>query len=94
MCWKCSEPAAIGGKPGFRDLCPACGREIHVCKNCRFYSPGAYRDCAETMPDPVNDKERMNLCEYFQTNQKIFSAAGKPQGSSARDALDKLFGGS
>ena len=94
MCWKCSEPADIRGKPGFRDLCPSCGREIHVCKNCRFFSPGTYRDCAETVPDPVIDKERMNLCEYFQIKQGVFSPKGKAPAAPSRDAFDKLFGGS
>jgi hypothetical protein len=97
MCWKCGKPSEIEGKPGFRDLCPACGREIHVCKNCVFYLPGAYHDCRETVPDPVNDKERMNLCEYFRLNPAAFGKGGSKDGAGGakggREGFDRLFGG-
>jgi hypothetical protein len=100
MCWKCGRPADIAPKPGFRDLCPACGRELHVCRNCAFYSPGAHHDCLETVPDPVFDKERGNLCEYFRPNTAIFSAEGRAvnaadsasRAMAAKDAFDRLFG--
>jgi hypothetical protein len=95
MCWKCGQKGEIA-KPGFREICLVCGKDLHVCRNCRFYKPGAYRDCAETVPDGVTDKERGNFCEYFQLNQKIFSAQdadAAQKGPGAKSDFDKLFGG-
>lgn len=96
MCWKCGKKGEIP-KPGFRDACPSCGKDLHVCRNCRFYSPGSYRDCSETVPDGVTDKERANFCEYFQLSSKIYAGAAAAGGTGkARDAkgeFDKLFGG-
>ncbi len=96
MCWKCGTKGEIA-KPGFRDICPSCGKDLHVCRNCRFYKPGAYRDCAETVPEGVTDKERGNFCEYFQLNAKLFAAGakrgGEGEGQKAKSDFDKLFGG-
>ena len=92
MCSFCGIPLP-DAKIGFRDLCATCGRELHICKHCRFYKPGAYQDCTETVPEAVKDKERMNFCEYFKTDPASVSG-GKARDSSnaAKSAFDNLFG--
>lgn len=91
MCFFC-KIALPEGKIHFRDACPNCGHDIHICKNCRFYKPGAYRDCAETVPEEVTDKEKMNFCEYFVPVTDAGNA-GDAHGNqkSARDAFSDLF---
>ncbi len=77
----------------FRDLCPECSRELHICRHCKFYKPGVYQDCLETVPDAVKDKDRMNFCEYFKP-LAVLKDAGK-EGQKARDAkssFNDLFG--
>jgi hypothetical protein len=98
MCYHCGEAMEAGKKPGRSEACPTCGRDLRCCKNCRFYSPGAHWDCAETIPDPVADKERGNFCDYFSVDPKYLSKTpGKrgesPQGAKAKSDFDKLFGG-
>ncbi len=92
MCSFCGIPLPAT-KIGFRDLCAACGRELHICKHCRFYKPGVYQDCTETVPEAVKDKERMNFCEYFNADFASVSG-GKARDSSnaAKSAFDNLFG--
>lgn len=92
MCMFCGS-ALPAGRIGFRDLCPDCGRELHICRHCQFYKPGVYRDCLETVPEAVKDKERLNFCEYFKPLAKL-SEAGKAgeQAKKAKDSFDKLFG--
>jgi len=75
--------------------CPGCRRDLHVCRNCTFYSPGSHWDCAETVPEGVVDKERANFCDYFRYRA---SAAGsgdaKPRPDAregARRKLEDLF---
>ncbi len=74
-------------------VCPTCGKEVKVCLNCRFYSPGAHWDCKETIPEPVREKDRANFCDYFQPahigGQGIGRSGSK---QNARDSFDKLFG--
>ena len=48
ICHACQKTLDIGDRVGRREACPFCGRDLHVCLNCRFYAPGAYNDCRET----------------------------------------------
>jgi len=86
--------------------CPSCGKDLRVCLNCRFYSPGEHWDCRETIEEAVRDKDRANFCSYFSYIEKAAGAgAADPatnagagglqrgsQSSQAREAFDKLFG--
>jgi hypothetical protein len=84
--------------------CPSCGKDLKICLNCRFYSPGAHWDCAETIDELVKDKDRSNFCTFFsfRTTQKPSPGAqttpgaqGAPQSDArqkAKNKLDKLFG--
>ena len=80
--------------------CPSCGKDAHVCLNCRFYDKSAHMECRESIAEPVAQKDRSNFCEYF----KVREATGRGPGSSpgpatddratrARDAAERLFGG-
>ena len=75
--------------------CPTCRRDLKICLNCRFYSPGAHWDCAETIDEMVGDKERANFCTFFSFRDAPQGAAGaarpKPE-EQARRKLDRLFG--
>ncbi len=75
--------------------CPSCGRDLKVCLNCRFYSPGAHWDCAESIDELVKDKDRANFCTFFSFRDSAAGPKGKP-GSDARQQakkkLDQLFG--
>ena len=78
--------------------CEACGKDLHACLNCRFYKQGARWDCAETIEEPVVDKERRNRCEWYQTNPALLVAnkgrdSQRSAAEKARDDLDRLFGG-
>ena len=84
--------------PGFNEACEGCGKDLHTCLNCRFYKPGARWDCAETIDEPMPDKERRNRCDWLQTNPAFFEAtSGRGDARSAADKarsdLDRLFGG-
>lgn len=98
MCAFCG--SAMGReKPGFNETCPDCGRDLHACLNCRFYRKGARWDCAETIEEPVVDKERRNLCDWYETDPAYFSAGpgdarGRSSAGKARSDFDRLFGGS
>ena len=77
------------GKIHIRDECPACGRDLHICLNCEFYDAGAYRQCRESVREPVRDKERANYCDFFRATAK--DAGHNGSASEARSKLDDLF---
>lgn len=85
MCYFCSN--ALPEHIGFRDECSSCRRPLHCCKNCMFFKPGAYHDCAEPQADFVQDKEGMNFCEYFKPG----TTTVKPSTDDAKKKFNDLF---
>jgi hypothetical protein len=88
-CAFCGEDIGIGDQVDRNDTCSHCGRDLHCCKQCKFYDPHAYNECREVSAERIMDKERANFCDYFI-----------PRGSSrghintvqeARKALEELF---
>ena len=84
--------------------CPSCDRDLKACKNCEFYSPGAHRDCHESIDVSVQDKEKANFCDFFRYRKSdggqsggTGEAGGRGGTAStqnkAREAFGKLFGG-
>ena len=98
MCWKCGKAIQIDGPIGRDESCSVCGADTRSCRNCRFYAPGSWHDCAERVEDPVVDKERANFCDSFQLNpvfktdhastDKKYSSGSE---SVVRSAFDNLF---
>lgn len=79
--------------------CPSCGKDAHVCLNCRFYDTSAHMECREPIAEPVGQKDRANFCEYFKVREGAGSgpaAGGTVAGSTiadrAREAAERLFG--
>ncbi|MGA2976020.1 MAG: hypothetical protein ABSF77_11985 [Spirochaetia bacterium] len=75
--------------------CPACGKDLKICLNCRFYSPGAHWDCAESIDEPVNEKDRASFCTFFsfrssQPGQQTSSRSDAKE--QAKRKIDQLFG--
>ncbi len=75
--------------------CPGCGKDLKICLNCRFYSPGAHWDCSESIDEPVRDKDRANFCTFFSFGTAPPRGSARPgsdASSEARRKIDKLFG--
>jgi len=98
MCWKCGKAIQAENPVGRSLLCESCGSDVRCCRNCRFWSPGSFHDCAEGVDDAPTDKERANFCDAFRLNPAYrvdHAGSGKPGGtdsSAAKAAFDGLFG--
>lgn len=95
-CHYCGGPVGEDVTIGFRDTCGRCGRDLHVCRNCRFYDPGAYNACREPQAERILDKERANFCEYFVPASDLTPGARGSSSSredAARKRLEDLFAG-
>lgn len=86
ICWNCQkEISEEKRKLGFRDSCPFCSSDLHVCKNCKFYSPGKPNDCLIPGTDYISDRKKSNLCEEFQ----IKAASEKKSSKNAEEIFGK-----
>ena len=72
--------------------CPKCGRMLHACRYCSFYSPEAHYGCRETVDEPVWDKEKSNFCDHFRlTDKKVGPSSQEDRSKKAKEALSNLF---
>ena len=88
-CWSCRQTTAMEDKVIRADACPHCSTDMHSCKNCRFYDPGAHNDCRETIAEYVPDKERSNFCGMHEPFEGEREAA--PDVDTAKAKLEALF---
>ena len=61
---------------------------------CRHFEPSAVHQCLEDDAEEVNDKERVNFCEWFVASEDAFDPAAKAEADRAKQSLDALFGDS
>lgn len=93
ICWNCK--SLYEGEIFRTTECPSCKKDLHSCRNCRFYKPGSHFDCAETVEDPVTDKEKSNFCDFFKAKDSLEGeSSGTSKSDEARRAAEALFGGS
>lgn len=81
---------AAGARLGFRDACEGCGADLHCCRACAHYDPGAYNECREPRAERVLDKERANRCDEFAPGEGG-AAGARGAAEAARTELDALF---
>ncbi len=89
ICHACGKEAEASGRVGRREQCAFCGADLHCCRNCAFYEPGAYNDCRETQAERVVDKIRSNFCDYFRFGDSV--SATQSRCADIKSRLDDLF---
>jgi predicted RNA-binding Zn-ribbon protein involved in translation (DUF1610 family) len=96
MCWYCGSPIADPEPLGRSLRCPDCGKDLRVCRNCRFHLPGARGDCSEPNAEAPADKDRGNFCDWFSLNPRFRSSTAGEQkarnaAGGAKSAFEDLF---
>ncbi|WP_041611571.1 hypothetical protein [Treponema primitia] len=96
MCWYCGSPILDPNPLGRSLRCPECGKDLRVCRHCRFFLPGARGDCSEPNAEPPAEKDRGNFCDWFSLNARFRSptpgeAGPREKAVSAKSAFDNLF---
>ena len=89
ICAACGAELGRFERVGRRDACSACGADLRVCRQCRFYDPAVADACREPVAERVADKTRANFCDHFAPGDSVRAAAAPTTG--ARAALDRLF---
>jgi hypothetical protein len=88
-CWHCGQ-GLTEVDLGREAACSNCGKQVHVCRNCRFYRPGRPNDCMEPIAEAVANKERANFCDYFEPHAGAYRGPGAAQ-QALRQAAENLF---
>ena len=80
-------PASIN----FDSSCPKCNADLHSCRQCTHFDPGARLECNKPIPARIVNKHARNECELFAARIVVEreTSSGPPTG--ARDAFAKLF---
>jgi hypothetical protein len=95
MCWYCGKAVTAPEPIGRSALCEGCGKDLRVCRNCRFYLSGERGRCAETQAEPVLETERANFCDWFSLNKKPKGDGMKTnaddKAAKAKSTFDSLF---
>jgi hypothetical protein len=65
-CFHCGTEIFFTDRVGIREECDKCRSDVHCCRNCSFYDPKVYNECREPQAEVVREKERANVCDYFQ----------------------------
>ncbi|MGI9205143.1 MAG: hypothetical protein ACR2Q3_14095 [Woeseiaceae bacterium] len=60
---------------------------------CVYFDKNVPKQCKEDDAEEVNDKEKVNFCEWFKPATGIFDSAGAAHAAQARNELDDLFSG-
>ena len=88
-CTACGEkaPANIN----FDSSCLKCKADLHSCRQCTYFDPGARLECTKPIPARIANKQARNTCELFGARIVVErqTSSGPPTG--ARDAFAKLF---
>lgn len=92
VCYFCGKEIPQGERVYRSSRCLSCGKDIKICLNCEFYSPGSQWDCREAVSEPVEEKDSANFCEYFSLAHTTRKTSEEEKRKSARSKFDNLFG--
>ena len=71
--------------------CPKCNADLHTCRQCSFFDPGARFECRKPITARIMSKQARNSCELFAARAVVEreTSSGKP--TDARQAFANLF---
>jgi len=71
--------------------CAKCNANLHSCRQCTYFDPGAHFECSKTIPKRIVNKNANNTCELFGVRTVVERQTSSGAPSNARDAFAKLF---
>lgn len=91
MCWSCGRPTGIVDRVMRSDTCPQCEADLRCCRGCRHFDPTRRYQCKEPIESRVGDKEKNNICDFFQMRDAFKTAGGITGKRDAKDDRKKRF---
>jgi len=78
-CTQCGVLLAAGSQ----GKCPKCGFELHSCKQCSHFDPGARFECRQPITARIARKDEMNTCTLYSMSVRIERATGSSPAPSS-----------
>ena len=71
--------------------CSKCRADLHSCRQCTHFDPGARLECNKPIPARIVNKHARNECELFAARIVVERETSSGPPTDARDAFAKLF---
>lgn len=71
--------------------CPNCRADLHTCKQCTFFDPGARFECSKTIAARIVNKIAKNTCELFTPRTVVERETSSGPPKDAKQAFANLF---
>ena len=75
----------------FESTCPSCNADLHTCRQCTYFDPGARFECRKSIPTRIVNKHARNTCELFAPRTVVERETSSGAPTDARQAFAKLF---
>jgi len=71
--------------------CENCNADLHACRQCTYFDPGARFECRKSIPARIVDKQARNTCELFAPRTVVERETSSGPPKDARQAFANLF---
>ncbi len=71
--------------------CPNCNADLHSCRQCTYFDPGARFECTKSIAARIVNKHARNTCELFAGRIVVERETSSGPPTDARQAFAKLF---
>jgi predicted RNA-binding Zn-ribbon protein involved in translation (DUF1610 family) len=71
--------------------CPKCNADLHSCRQCTYFDPGALLECSKPITARIVNKHARNTCELFAARIVVERETSSGPPTDARQAFAKLF---
>jgi hypothetical protein len=75
----------------FESSCPNCNADLHTCRQCTYFDPGARFQCRKPITVKIVNKNARNTCELFEPRTVVERETSSGPPTDARQAFAKLF---
>ena len=88
-CAACGAPASPN--INLDAACPKCKADLHTCRQCSYFDPGARFECNKPIPARIVNKNTRNTCELFTPRTVVERETSSGAPTDARQAFANLF---
>src|SRR5215510_1029272 len=83
--------ATIQANVSFDATCPKCKADLHTCRQCTFFDPGARFERRKPITERMVNKSARNNCELFAARTVVERETSSGTPTDARQAFANLF---
>lgn len=88
-CAACGAPAPASIRHD--SACPKCHADLHTCRLCTYFDPGARFECRKPITARIVNKQGRNTCDLFAARIVVERETSSGTPSDARQAFANLF---